>query len=92
MDEKLIRIIGLIAGVMTTSSLIPQLIKTLKTKEAEDVSPYMFWMLVTGTGLWTYYGVLRDDLPIIIFNAFSVILNIFMLVLRNIYGKNSNID
>lgn len=89
MDEKLIRIIGLIAGVMTTASLIPQLIKTLKTKEAEDVSPYMFWMLVTGTGLWTYYGVLRDDLPLIIFNAFSVTLNIFMLILRKLYTKRT---
>lgn len=72
---------------MTSSSLLPQLIKTLKTKEAEDVSPYMFWMLVTGTGLWTYYGVLRDDLPIIIFNAFSVTLNITMLILRKRYVK-----
>ena len=89
MDEKLIRIIGIIAGVMTTSSLLPQLIKTLKTKEAEDVSPYMFWMLIAGTGLWTYYGVLRTDLPITIFNGFSVILNIIMLILRKRYMKKN---
>lgn len=88
MDEKLIKIIGLTAGILTASSLLPQLFKTVKTKEAEDVAPFMFWMLVTGTGLWTYYGVLRDDLPIIITNAFSFSLNIVMLILRSHYTKN----
>lgn len=88
MDEKLIKIIGLTAGILTASSLLPQLIKTIKTKEAEDVAPFMFWMLVTGTGLWAYYGVLRDDLPIIITNAFSFSLNIVMLILRRHYTKN----
>ena len=87
MAENLIRIIGLVAGIITASSLLPQLFKTLKTEEAEDVSPFMFWMLVSGTGLWTYYGVLRDDLPIMITNAFSFSLNIFMLVLRRRYTK-----
>lgn len=88
MDEKLIWIVGLIAGILTSSSLIPQLVKTIRTKEAEDVAPFMFWMLVSGTGLWTFYGVLRDDLPIIITNAFSLSLNIVMLILRKRYTKD----
>lgn len=88
MDEQLIKIIGLVAGIVTASSLFPQLLKTIKTKEAEDVSPFMFWMLVSGTGLWTYYGVLRDDLPIMITNAFSFSLNIIMLILRKRYTKS----
>ncbi|MBC7746261.1 MAG: lipid-A-disaccharide synthase N-terminal domain-containing protein [Flavobacterium sp.] len=88
MVNQIIPIIGLAAGVLTSASLLPQLIKTLKTKEAEDVSPYMFWMLVIGTSLWTYYGILRDDLPLTIFNAFSVTLNILMLVLRKRFKKS----
>jgi len=87
MDDKMIKIVGLIAGILTASSLLPQLVKTIKTKEAEDVAPFMFWMLVTGTGLWGYYGVLKNDLPIMITNAFSFSLNIFMLVLRKRYAK-----
>lgn len=87
MDEKMIKIVGLIAGILTASSLLPQVFKTIKTKEAEDVAPFMFWMLVTGTGLWGYYGILRDDLPIVVTNAFSFSLNIFMLILRKRYAK-----
>ncbi|NEU08328.1 hypothetical protein GZH53_08410 [Flavihumibacter sp. R14] len=88
MDEKMIKAVGLVAGILTASSLLPQLFKTIKTKEAEDVAPFMFWMLVTGTALWTYYGVLRDDLPIMITNAFSLSLNILMLILRKHYKKD----
>lgn len=89
MDEKMIKAVGLVAGILTASSLLPQLFKTIKTKEAEDVAPIMFWMLVSGTGLWAYYGVLRDDLPIMITNAFSFSLNILMLILRKRYTKNN---
>jgi MtN3 and saliva related transmembrane protein len=87
MDQKLIEIVGLVAGILTASSLLPQLFKTIKTRQAEDVAPYMFWMLVTGTGLWAYYGILRNDLPIVITNAFSFSLNIVMLILRKRYTK-----
>lgn len=90
MDEKLVKIIGLVAGIITASSLLPQLFKTIKSKQADDVAPFMFWMLVSGTALWTYYGVLREDMPIIITNAFSFSLNILMLILRRRYTKDEN--
>jgi MtN3 and saliva related transmembrane protein len=81
-------IIGLIAGILTSSSLLPQLIKTLKERRVEDVSPVMFIMLLAGTGLWAYYGILRNDFPIIITNGFSFLLNVFMLILKVKYSRN----
>lgn len=80
--DNLNQIIGLTAGLLTSCSLLPQLIKTIRLKEAEDISPGMFILLMAGTGLWTYYGVLREDLPLIIFNAFSFSLNSTMLFLN----------
>ena len=72
-------IIGLIAGILTALSVLPQLIKTIKEKDAEHISAFMIVVLIVGTGLWAYYGVLKDDLPIIITNAFSCFLNAVML-------------
>jgi MtN3 and saliva related transmembrane protein len=77
-----IELIGLVAGILTASSLLPQLIKTIKKRHAEDISPFMFVLLLVGTGLWTYYGILRSDLPLIATNAFSFSLNVIMLVLK----------
>jgi len=81
-SDYLILIIGIAAGVLTAVSMLPQVFKTLKTKKAENVSPVMLIILICGVALWIFYGILKDDLPIIFTNAFSVLVNIFMLFLR----------
>jgi MtN3 and saliva related transmembrane protein len=81
------QIIGLTAGVFTASSLLPQLIKTIKAKEAEEISLVMLLILLAGISLWIVYGIKRDDLPIIATNSFSLLLNIIMIVLRIKYKR-----
>ncbi len=82
---EFIEILGLVAGICTSSSLLPQLIKTVKTKEAQDVSVFMFIVMLAGNSLWTYYGVAKSDLPIILTNLLALGLNIIMLVLKYKY-------
>jgi MtN3 and saliva related transmembrane protein len=84
-----IQVLGLAAGLFTSISMLPQLIKTLKEKKAEDVSLKMLVSLMTGVALWLVYGILRDDLPIILTNALSLLLNTTMVVLRIKYKKKS---
>lgn len=80
-------IIGLTAGILTSSSLVPQLVKTIRDKSAEDISIGMLIVLSLGVGTWVVYGALRNDLPIIVTNAFSFLLNITMIGLRLKYNK-----
>ena len=82
-----IQLIGIIAGIFTSASLMPQLIKTFKTKKAEEISLIMLVTLMLGIALWIYYGILRKDLPIIITNAFSCLLNVILIILRLKYKK-----
>lgn len=72
-------IIGIIAGIFTSASLLPQLIKTIKEKEAKSLSVIMMLVLITGNSLWIYYGVMKDDFPIIATNIFSDMVNITLL-------------
>lgn len=83
-------IIGLIAGVLTSTAMIPQLVKTVKEKNAEHISPFMVIILILGAGSWTYYGVLKDDLPIIFTNAFSGLVNSTMLFFKVKFTKKTN--
>ena len=83
----LTQIIGLSAGILTASSLIPQVIKTFKEKKAEEVSLVMLFVLQAGLVLWIIYGFKKDDLPIIVTNCFSLFVNIVMVVLRIRYRK-----
>lgn len=81
------QIIGITAGIFTAISMLPQLIKILKEKKAENVSGWMLLVLITGLALWTTYGILKQDLPLIITNAFSIILNIVLAYFRHKYKE-----
>lgn len=72
----LITIIGILASILTASSLIPQLIKIFKEKKAQSISIAMLAVLFAGLSLWIWYGILRNDLIIIVSNAFSALINL----------------
>lgn len=74
-------IIGTLAGIFTTIAAVPQIFRAWKTKKVDDVSPKMFLVLTIGVSLWTVYGIMKQDAPIIITNGISTLLNITMLVL-----------
>lgn len=82
-----VQIIGLAAGLLTSVSSLPQLVKIFKEKKADDVSKLMFWVLVAGVALWVVYGFQKNDLPIIITNIVSLVINFIVLILRYKYGK-----
>lgn len=79
--------IGLIAGVLTSFASLPQIIKIIKEKDAQSLSPFMFFVLLLGNATWCYYGFLIKDIPILVTNAFAVLLDITMIVLNYQYTK-----
>ena len=76
------QILGFIAGIFTGISLLPQLIKIIKEKKTEAISTWMLLILMGGLALWISYGVLINNLPIIITNAFSLLINIAIIFVR----------
>ena len=74
--------IGIVAGVLTATSMLPQLFKVIKNKEAEDLSFKMLFILISGIALWIVYGVKREDMPIIATNSFSLLVNILLIFFR----------
>lgn len=85
MDNTLL--IGFTAGILTAISTIPQIIKLLRDKKAQDVSPAMYFVLLAGNALWCYYGLLLNELPIIVTNAFSVVCDLLMIILNYRYSR-----
>jgi len=82
-------IIGNIAALLTTSSFLPQAIKTIKTKDTESLSFPMYLLFVLGVALWLVYGTLNNQLPIIVGNLITLILAgiILVVMIRNILRK-----
>jgi MtN3 and saliva related transmembrane protein len=67
-------IIGLIAGLLTTAAFIPQVIKTWRTKSAKDLSLVMFLLYCLGVLLWSIYGLMIDEFPVILWNIITLAL------------------
>jgi MtN3 and saliva related transmembrane protein len=82
--------IGIAAGVLTSCSLLPPLIKLIRDKKPEEVPLGMLIVLIGGLALWTFYGILKNDWPIIITNGFSIIQNITMMTLQQVYKKRKS--
>lgn len=74
-------VIGIIAGCLTMCGIIPQIYKAHKTKKTGDVSKGMLLVIMTGVLLWTIYGLLKGDIPIILTNFIAFLLNGYMLFL-----------
>lgn len=84
-------IIGLAAGICTSISLLPQLVKLIRNKKAEDISLFYLIILFVGISLWIWYGVLREDIPIIATNSFSVLVNGIVIILGLKYKRNPKV-
>ncbi len=62
-------ILGWLAVILTSMQFIPQVIKSLRTKELKDVSLGSFLLVTAAASTWILYGVYSNDLVIITANV-----------------------
>lgn len=79
-------IIGIIAGIITTSALVPQALKIYKTRSAKDISLAMFIFLAIGVFLWFVYGILIKETPVILANLVSLLLISSIIFMKIRFG------
>ena len=82
-----IEFFGYFAAILTTAAFLPQLIKTLNTKKADDVSLITLIMFICGLGFWIIYGHAISSLPILIANIITFVLNSFILISKIYYSR-----
>jgi MtN3 and saliva related transmembrane protein len=85
-------IIGLTAAALTTASYMPQAVKTWRTRRTGDLSLGMFTMVFLGTVTWLVYGLLINDLPIILCNAITLGTSFIILYFKvqEVRGRRQN--
>ena len=83
-----VEIVGALAGTLTTIAFIPQVVKTWRSRSAEDISLFMFLLFSTGVALWLVYGIAIGSLPVIAANAITLLLATSILVLKIRYIRS----
>lgn len=82
--------LGLVAGLLTTIGFVPQIVKGYKRKRMDDVSLSMPILLSIGMALWLGYDLVLNDLPIVLWNAIALLLNIVMIALKLRFKERSS--
>ena len=82
MDGWLLTALGFVAGVCTTFSFVPQLLKAWRSTDTEAISKRTYIISTAAFSLWIVHGVMIGRLPIIVFNALSLALSAAILVLK----------
>jgi MtN3 and saliva related transmembrane protein len=74
--------LGFLAGILTSGAVIPQLLKTYRTKHARDLSIWQLVLLNFGMLLWLLYGISLQDFPLIVANGFSIVCYSALILLK----------
>ena len=72
-------IVGIIAGALSCTTFLPQVIKTWKSKSTKDVSLTMFIIATISTSLWIIYGILIHSFSILATNIVVLLFSLIML-------------
>jgi MtN3 and saliva related transmembrane protein len=78
--------VGYMAGTFTTIASFPQLLHIWKTKHADDLHSGTLIIFAMGNASWLGYGIARRDLPLIVANAVTLMLQCAILVLKLRYA------
>ncbi len=75
-------VLGFTAGIVTTLSLLPQALKIMTTRRTRDIS--LLWAISMNIGilLWLFYGIAKNDMPMITANSISFALLFLILIFK----------
>ncbi len=81
-------VLGVVAGLMTSTGFVPQIVKGYRSKKMLDVSLLMPAVLGFGMALWLVYGIVKEDAAIIFANALGVALTATLCCMKLVYDKS----
>jgi MtN3 and saliva related transmembrane protein len=80
--DTTVHALGFLAGLLTTSSFVPQVVKSWRTRSVDDLSLGMLLLYNAGVAMWLAYGWLLHAAPIIAANGVTLLLALTLLGLK----------
>lgn len=77
-----IDILGYTAGILVVISLMPQAIKSWKTKLTRDLSLWRYIIYCVGLILWILYAIVIKNGPVAAMNLVGLVLAVSILYLK----------
>lgn len=80
--KTLTTVIGALAALGTTAAWLPQVLKTWRSRKAEDFSWSYLAMFSTGVSLWIVYGAMRKDGVVLAANGVTLLLVLTVIFVK----------
>jgi len=80
---------GVVAGLCSMTSFVPQIMKILRERDASGVSLRMYAVTILGFACWAAYGALSASWPVTASNAICLVLVIVIFALRLKFGDGA---
>ena len=84
----MVEFIGYLAGFLAMISFLPQIIKTLRSRSAGDISMAMLLLTLTTNALYLIYSVALSLTPIVVMISIMTCIVLLQIVLTLRYRKN----
>ncbi len=81
-------ILGYAAGAVTAFTFLPPVVKTWKAKYAKDISLYMLLIAFADAILWLVWGLLINNMVVILTNAVMLVMSGIMIGLKLKYNQD----
>jgi MtN3 and saliva related transmembrane protein len=82
-----VELLGLLAGVLTTSAFVPQAVQSWRTRSARDVNLGLLVLMATGNALWFTYGALVGSWGLVAANLCTLPLCLLVLWVKVKWGE-----
>ena len=81
---------GLLAFITSFIGLLPQIVKSLKTKSTQDLSMIMLINYLICSVAWIIYGSNTDSFFVISSNVVGLIVSLLLILLKRYYDARCN--
>ena len=89
MSSLIVNVVGGAAAICSTVSFVPQLVKIVRERDVSGVSSRMYLVTVVGFTLWSAYGLMQHQWPLILSNLISLTLAGSILAFKLIRGRKT---
>jgi len=91
MSPFIIETVGYIAAGFGTVLMLPQVIKSYKSKQVEDLSMNMVIIYLVNCVLWSFYGFFTHSMPVFLCNIIALCIGLFQLYIKLKYSRKVEI-
>jgi MtN3 and saliva related transmembrane protein len=88
LPPETIDLVGYIAATLTTAAWVPQIVRTWRSRSADDLSLGMLTIFTIGVALWLLFGLALGSRPVVVANAVTLALSLLLVGLRLRFGRS----